>query len=141
MCDWSVSPILAMAYTVYGIRITSMLKTFWCTKMVGHPETALGLFGPVQRQRLNRLISLSQNPAPFLLCGRHDYKEWSNLHPMCRYASSIKGNDMCVCVSMSQCDSLSLVSNNCFLMLFLSSCLEMCDSYSAMAQAFRNRLQ
>ncbi len=65
MCDWSVSPILAMAYTVYGIRITSMLKTFWCTKMVGHPETALGLFGPVQRQRLNRLISLSQNPALF----------------------------------------------------------------------------
>ena len=40
---------------------------------------------------------------------------------MRRYALSIKVNDMCVCVSMGQCDSLSLVSNSC--LLFLSSCL------------------
>lgn len=56
-----------------------LIRISWWTKMVCHPETALGLFGPTGSSPIDFALAES---GPFFLFGRHDYKEWSNLHPM-----------------------------------------------------------
>ena len=134
VCDWQASTTLAIAglYVFFGgPKWCAIQKLLWVF-LTGSSQ--FNVSDSTDWFRSRRIRSFFLVRTTWL---QRVVKSASNV--MRRYALSIKVNDMCVCVSMGQCDSLSLVSNSC--LLFLSSCLEMCDSYSAMAQAFIKRLQ